>query len=263
MRTPARLTETQGHVNTQLSSTEKSPPSSTKKVNTDGKDPQRSKCRATKSKKNVKVSTKVSTLKPRSGSLSPPGGNGHQGRPHLPAARTSLSWLLFLLTLLQNLGFPPGLRWPAAQGGHTHSQLPVNFTYNLHSRWKHPSTGTFHIEDPQAPRTIHPGQSLSKASTSAPPRKEGQLSTQGPLPAITPQQLPVTSPAAPTAAASLSSGFSPAPLPPSAQLNSKHILRLWALISVTPSLHTSSLGQDLALGRCSTVTSNITTHFDE
>lgn len=214
-----------------------------KKVNADGKDPQRSKCRATKSKKNVKVSTKVWTLKPRSGSRSllPPSGNGCQGRPHLPAARTSLSWLLFLLTVLQNLGFPPGSGWASAQGGHTHSQLPVNFTYfltpdgNIHLL-EHSTERTHrHLEPPIQVKAYpkSPHQLLLVKKDSSLPRTPASHSGLSP----TPQQLPVTSPAAPTAAVSLNSGFSPAPLPPSAQLNSKRILLLWALISVTLSAH--------------------------
>ena len=120
-----------------------------KKVHANGKDPQRGKCRATKSKRNIKVSTKVSTLKPRSGSQSslPPGAmdtNGHPTfqlpGPPLLAALPSHS--------ASKLGVPLGSSWASAQDGHTHSQLPVNFTYFPHSRWKHPSTGTFHGEDP-------------------------------------------------------------------------------------------------------------------
>lgn len=169
MRTPARLTETQGHVNTQLSSTEKSPPSPTEKVNTDGKDPQRSKCRATKSKKNVKVSTKVSTLKPRSGSLSPPGGNGHQGRPHLPAARTSLSWLLFPLTLLQNLGSPLGSTGPLLKADTLiHSFLSISPTSSLQMEtsiyWNIPHRGPTGTSN--HPSRSKPIQSLHISSSS-------------------------------------------------------------------------------------------------
>lgn len=232
-----------------------------KKVNANGKDPQRGKCRATKSKRNIKVSTKVSTLKPRSGSQSslPPGAmdtNGHPTfqlpGPPLLAALPSHS--------ASKLGVPPGLQLDLCSRW-THSfTASCQFHLLPHSRWKHPSTGTFHREDPQAPWTTHPGQSLSRVSTSAPLYPGTPASHSGLSP--TPQQLAVTSPAAPTAAGSLSSGFSPAPLPPQPNW-SKGILLPWALISVTPFLHTSSLGQGLALGRCSTVTSNITTHFHE
>ena len=78
------------------------------------------------------------------------------------------------------LGVPPRLRLGLCSRW-THSfTASCQFHLLPHSRWKYPSTGTFHGEDPQAPRTTHPGQSLSKVSTSAPPRKERQLSTQDP-----------------------------------------------------------------------------------
>lgn len=168
MRTPARLTETQGHVNSQLSGTEKSPPSPTKKVNTDGKDPQRSKWRATKSKKNVKVSTKVSTLKPRSGSLLPPGGNGHQGRPHLPAARTSLSWLLFLLTLFKTWGSPLGSAGPLLKADTLiHSFLsisPTSLQMETSIYWNIPHRGPTGTSN--HPSRSKPIQSLHISSSS-------------------------------------------------------------------------------------------------
>lgn len=101
-------------------------------MNANRKDPQRGKSRATKSKRNVKVSTKVSTLKPQSGSQSllPPGAMDTKGHPtfQLPGPP--------LLAALPShssskLGVPPGSSWASAQDEHTHSQLPVNFTYFL------------------------------------------------------------------------------------------------------------------------------------
>ena len=141
MRTLDGIRETLGDLNTQLSSTEEKPPSLPHHTaSVDGKDLQRGKRGVRKSKENFKVSTKVSMLKPKSGFRSfltplrhctpratPPSGFRDITLP----ATLSLVWPPFLLTLLQKLGLPVGSSWASAQGGHTHSRLPINFTYPL------------------------------------------------------------------------------------------------------------------------------------
>lgn len=141
----------------------------------DGKDPQRGEWGATKTEENVKVSSKVSVLKPKSGFWS---------LTYFPAALDTESYTFSRLpgppspgspftclaspsfALFFKLGIPLSSGWASAQGGHTHSFLSILPTSSIQIKtstyWNTLSKTHRHLEPPRPTLT----QSLQISSTS-------------------------------------------------------------------------------------------------